>query len=154
MSKVMATLTIAIATIMALGTSSAEADDFADLRGVWTGKYLAVSPPRNADPGPRFNNAEWMLEIKEQNENVFWGKSKWRVKGRDEWNEKQATGSVSLKAAGPNLPWVNIVEVSLKPGGGVTGLIDGTLKDGKLYVNFRGLRAGTSFSAVLKKSSQ
>jgi len=149
MLKVMAALTGVIAVILALGTSWADASDFTDMRGVWTGKYLAVAPQRDNEPGPRFNDVELKLDIKEQKENVFWGTSTWRIIGRDAWNERQVTGSVSLIDPGA----VTINEVLLKPEISITGLINGAVKDGKLFVTFRGLRTGTSFSTVLKKDT-
>lgn len=138
-----ATLAIAILTI-----SSPGAEQLADMRGVWSGTYLAVSPSRENNPGPRFNKAEIVVDIKEQSENAFWGLSKWRVMGRDDWNSSEVTGSISL--IDPSA--VSILEKSSNPETGVAGLIDGTLNNGKLYINFRGLRAGTTYSTVLERS--
>ena len=138
-----AALAIAIPTI-----SSPGAEQYTDIRGVWSGTYLAVSPSRENEPGPRFNRVEMVVDIKEQSENAFWGLSKWRVVGRDDWNSSEVTGSISL--IDPSA--VSILEKSSNPETGVTGLIDGTLKGGKLYINFRSFRAGTAYSAVLERS--
>ena len=141
-------LTVAALAIAILTISSPGAEQYTDMRGVWSGTYLAVSPSRENEPGPRFNRAELELDIKEQSENAFWGSSRWRVVGRDDWNSGEVSGSTSL--SDPNA--VSIVERSSDPDIGVVGLIDGTLKDGKLYINFKGLRAGTAYSAVLERS--
>jgi len=89
-----------------------------------------------------------VVDIKEQSENAFWGLSKWRAVGRDDWNSSEVTGSISL--IDPRE--VSILEKSSNPETGVAGLIDGTLKDGKLYINFRGFRSGTAYSTVLERS--
>lgn len=141
-------LTVAALAIAMLTISSPRAEQYTDMRGVWSGTYLAVSPSRENNPGPRFNKAEIVLDIKEQSENAFWGSSKWRVVGRDAWNSSEVTGSISL--IDPNA--VSILEKSSNPETGVVGLIDGMLKGGKLYINFRGLRAGTAYSTVLERS--
>ena len=141
-------LTVTALAIAILTISSPRADQYTDMRGVWSGTYMAVSPSRENQPGPRFNRGELVVDIKEQSENAFWGTSKWRVVGRDAWNSSEVTGSVSL--VDPSA--VNILEKSSNPETGVVGLIDGTLKGGKLYINFRGFRAGTAYSTVLERS--
>lgn len=141
-------IVVAALAMTTLTISSPGAQQYTDMRGVWSGTYLAVSPSRENEPGPRFNKAEMVVEIKEQSENAFWGLNKWRVVGRDSWISSEVTGSISLSDPGA----VSIVETSLKPQVSVVGVMDGTLKDGKLYINFRGLRAGTAYSAVLERS--
>lgn len=125
------------------------ADDIPDLRGTWSGTYLAVSPSRENEPGPRYNRAELVLDIKDQSDNVFWGTSQWRVMGREQWNEAEITGSISLHDTGQ----IRILERSADPQAGTVGQFDATLLDGQLYVDFRGLRAGTVYSTVLEKSA-
>jgi len=141
-------LTAAAFAIAILTISSPRAEQYTDMRGIWSGTYLAISPSRENNPGPRFNKGELVVDIKEQSENAFWGMSKWRVVGRDAWNSSEVTGSISL--IDPSA--VSILEKSSNPETGVAGLIDGTLKGGKLYINFRGFRAGTAYSAVLERS--
>ena len=136
----------ALVTTM-LTISSLGAEPYTDMRGRWTGTYLAVSPPRQNDQGPRFNKSELMLDIKAQSENAFWGLIKWRVVGRDGWNSGEVTGSMSL--IDPSA--ITILEKSSNPQTEVIGLIDGALKDGKLYISFRGFRAGTAYSTVLER---
>ena len=136
--------------IAATTFSAAAADQIPDLRGAWSGTYLAVSPSRENELGPRYNNAELVIEIREQTENAFWGVSKWRVVGRDQWNTAEITGSVSLKDKNA----IRMLERSADPQSGVVGLFDGTLLDGKLYVDFRGFRAGTVYSTVLERSGE
>jgi len=141
-------ITIAAVAMTVLTISSPRAQQPADMRGVWNGTYLAVSPSRENEPGPRLNQGELVVDIKEQSENAFWGSSRWRVVGRDTWNSSEITGSISLIDPAA----VSILERSSDPQTGVVGLIDGTLKDGKLYIDFRGFRAGTAYSTVLERS--
>ena len=141
-------ITVAALAMTILTTSSPGAQQHTDMRGAWSGTYLAVSPSRENEPGPRFNKAELVVDIKEQSENAFWGVSRWRVVGRDGWNSSEVTGSISLIDPAA----VSIVEKSSNLQTGVVGLIDGTLKDGKLYIDFRGFRAGTAYSTVLERS--
>ena len=141
-------ITVAALAMTILTTSSPGAQQHTDMCGVWSGTYLAVSPSRENEPGPRFNKAELVVDIKEQSENAFWGVSRWRVVGRDGWNSSEVTGSISLIDPAA----VSIVEKSSNLQTGVVGLIDGTLKDGKLYIDFRGFRAGTAYSTVLERS--
>ena len=140
-------LLISVFVFSLMSINNLSAADIANLKGKWTAKYLTVSPARDVDPGPRFNNVEWELQIIKQIENVFWGTSKWRVTGRPEWNEDQVTGSVSL--VDPSM--VKILEMSREPEIRIKGVIDGTLKNDKLYVSFRGMQTGTSFSTILEK---
>lgn len=132
-----------IAAVLAVPSVASE---FPDMRGIWGATYIAVSPSRGDEPGPRFNEAEWRLEIVEQNGNAFWGFSRWRRVGRAEWNTVEATGSLSLGDPGA----VVIVEQA-PDGDGVKGLIDGRLIDGRLYISFKGTRFGTTFSTVLDR---
>lgn len=148
MTKRLAAVAGALAMTAVFSSNPAAAADFPDLRGVWTANYLAVAPSNAEHPGPRFNEAEWRVEIKQQKDNVFWGTSRWRLKGQENWNEVETTGSINLKD--PNI--ISIVEKSPNRRG-AKGVVDGTLADGKIYVNFKGVEFGVSFSTVLEKSS-
>ncbi|MEP3278594.1 MAG: hypothetical protein ABJN26_18650 [Stappiaceae bacterium] len=129
-------------------TLSASASDFPDLRGQWTGTYLAATAGKDDQPGPRFNNGEMVMDILKQQDNAFGGTNKWRVIGRDNWRTGEIMGSASLED--PNA--IAIMEKSSNPDHGVAGSFDGSLKDGKLYLTFRGLRTGTVYSTVLERT--
>ena len=147
MTKTLAAIAGALAMTVAFASQPVAAGDYPDMRGVWKATYLAVEPSRPDRKGPLFEKAEWQLEIKQQQENVFWGISKWRPVGGDKWNELEATGSLNVND--PNS--VTMVE---KPANKRTkSMIDGKLADGKIYVNYMGLAYGTSYSAVLEKAS-
>ncbi len=147
MTRYMTAGAAALATTLALGTA-ALADATPDLRGTWAGSYTTVSPSRTATGDvPRFNNAEWVLHIEKQQDNVFWGPSKWRRAASEDWTFYDATGSVSLDGSGK----IGIVESSADPTIGVNALIDARYEDGKIYADFRSLRNGTTYSTVLER---
>lgn len=148
MTKRLAAIATAFAVIVTFAPHPAATADFPDMRGVWKASYLAVAPSSRANPGPSFDKAEWELEIKEQQENVFWGVSKWRIEGREKWNDVEATGSFDLNDPSK----LNMVETAPSEPG-AKGLIDGKLDGDKIYVTFKGIEFGVSFSAILKKSS-
>ncbi|WP_170384794.1 hypothetical protein [Ruegeria atlantica] len=136
----------ALATTFTLG-AAALADPAPDLRGTWVGTYTAVQPTHyQRGNEPRFNQAEWMLDIQIQEDNVFWGPSKWRRDGDTGWNENEATGTISLDGSGR----IGITETSPMVIG-ANALIDARYEDGKIYADFRSLRNGTTYSTVLER---
>jgi len=137
----------ALATSLTLATS-AMAESLPDLRGTWTGTYTKVSPSRTATgDAPRFHQGEWALDIQQQQDNLFWGPSKWRRDASDSWTVFDATGTISLDGSGT----IGIVESSADPEIGVNALIDARYQDGKIYADFRSLRRGTTYSTVLQR---
>ena len=147
MTRFMTAGAAALATSLTLATASM-ADTMPDLRGTWTGSYTTVGPNRTTTGDvPRFNNAEWVLDIQKQQDNVFWGPSKWRPNASQDWRVMDATGTVSLDD--PNR--ISIVESSANPEIGVNALIDARYEDGKIYADFRSLRRGTTYSTVLER---
>ncbi|WP_037315465.1 hypothetical protein [Ruegeria halocynthiae] len=125
----------------------ATADNTPDLRGVWSGTHtVAALPNENSDGAPRFNQSEWVLEIKEQQDNVFWGTSKWSRTSSDRWNEGQVTGTISRDGTGS----IAMVESRVGEDRKVNGLIDATFEDGKIFADFRSLRSGITYSTVLE----
>ncbi len=148
MMKTAAAVAAVLVLIASLAPHPAVAADFPDMRGVWKATYLAVAPSSRTTKEPSFDKAEWHLEVKEQQENVFWGISKWRLEGREKWNDVEATGSFDL-----NDPSKLIMVETAPNEPGAKGLIDGKLDGDKIYVTFKGIEFGIAFSAVLKKSS-
>ncbi len=146
MTRYMTAGTAALATTLTLGTA-AMADTTPDLRGTWVGTYTTVQPT-HAQSGsePRFNQAEWMLDVQVQEDNVFWGPSLWRRDGDTAWNENEATGTISLDGSGK----IGIVETSPMVIG-ANALIDARYEDGKIFADFRSLRNGTTYSTVLER---
>ena len=145
-TSTMAALTAAAITA---STSLSYASDFADMRGTWSGTYPVAYPVASTGGEPAVQNVEWILRIDQQSDNVFWGQSKWRVMGDVDWNVDETTGSLSL--ADPSV--VHMVEISSDPAIGGKGLMEGKLSDGRLFVTFRGIPSGVSFSAVLERSN-
>ena len=142
------TLVALTAAAITASNSLSYAPDFADMRGIWSGTYPVAYPASSNGGEPTVQNVEWILKIDQQSENVFWGQSKWRIMGDVAWNVEEATGSFSL--ADPNV--VNMVEISPDPAIGGKGLMEGKLSDGRLFVTFRGIPSGVSFSAVFERS--
>ena len=138
----------ALASTLALSTH-AFADTTPDLTGVWSGSHTVVGlPNENSDGAPRFNESEWVLEIKEQQDNVFWGTSKWSRASSDRWGEAQVTGTVNQDGSGT----IAMIETRTDPERQVNGLIDATFEDGKIYADFRSLRSGIAYSTVLERA--
>ncbi|MEX0327511.1 MAG: hypothetical protein AB3N07_02215 [Ruegeria sp.] len=136
----------ALASTFAFATLAA-AETTPDLRGVWSGQHtVAALPNENSDGAPRFNQSEWVLEIKEQQDNVFWGTSKWSRTSSDSWNEGQVTGTISRDGSGS----IAMVESRIGETNQVNGLIDATFEDGKIYADFRSLNSGITYSTVLE----
>ncbi len=147
MTRYMTAGAAALATSLALGTA-AMADTTPDLRGTWTGSYTTVGPNRTTTgDAPRFNSAEWVLDIQKQKDNVFWGPSKWRPNAAQGWRVMDATGTISVD----DPTRISIVESSANPEIGVNALIDARYQDGKIYADFRSLRRGTTYSTVLER---
>ncbi|WP_420586513.1 hypothetical protein [Ruegeria sp.] len=146
MTRFMTAGAAALATSLTLATAAMA--DTPDLRGTWVGSYTAVSPSDAAiGKTPRFNSAEWVLHVEKQQDNVFWGPSKWRRNATDDWTVYEATGTVSLDGSGG----IGIVESSSDPTIGVNALIDARYEDGKIFADFRSLRSGTTYSTVLER---
>ncbi|MEM7178018.1 MAG: hypothetical protein AAF503_09965 [Pseudomonadota bacterium] len=137
----------ALAGSLALATN-AVADTAPDIRGVWSGTHtVAGLPNANSDGAPRFNEAELILDIKEQQGNAFWGTSKWSRVGSDRWGEAQVTGAITQDGSGN----IAIVESRVGPKNMVNGLINATYEDGKIYADFRSMTSGISYSTVLER---
>ncbi|NVO57233.1 hypothetical protein HW561_15680 [Rhodobacteraceae bacterium B1Z28] len=146
MTRYLTASAAALATSLSLGTA-ALADTTPDLRGKWTGTYNTVQPSHYyKGDEPRFNQAEWVVDIQKQEDNVFWGPSKWRSQDNDLWHEYEVTGSISLDGSGK----IGIVETSPLVIG-ANALIDAQYKDGMIYADFRSLRNGTTYSVVLER---
>lgn len=118
-----------------------------DLTGTWHGEYTVVVPTNARGEGPRFNQAEWKLEITEQQGNVFYGETNFRRQGSDSWNTRQVTGNISADGEGR----IGILEIGTEPPYQVTGMVDGVIDDDKIYVDFRSLNRGATYSAVLER---
>ncbi len=146
MTRIKTLSAAALASTFAFATFAA-ADSTPDLRGTWSGMHtVAALPNENSDGAPRFNQSEWVLEIKEQQDNAFWGTSKWSRTNSDRWNEGQVTGTISRDGSGS----IAMVESRVGEDRQVNGLIDATFKDGKIFADFRSLRSGITYSTVLE----
>lgn len=148
MSKLITARAAALAATLAITAGSALAEDYPDMRGEWTASYLAVAPTNANGKGPRFGQSEWTLDIQQQQENVFWGISKWRRNADTDWIVKEATGNISVSGSGA----VGMLETSPDPDIGVTSTIDGVLSGDMLTVDFRNLRTGATYSTELHRT--
>lgn len=139
----------ALAGTMAFATS-AFADTAPDLRGEWSGTHTVVGlPNKDSDGAARFTQSEWVIDIQEQQDNVFWGTSKWSREGSDTWREAQVTGSIRMDGSGT----ISMVETRDGKGNKVNALIDATIEDGKIFADVRSLRSGISYSTVMERDS-
>lgn len=141
-------LTICTAVLALALTASAGMAEV-DLTGTWQATYTAVSPTNLRGEGPRFNQAEWQLEIKEHRGNVFYGQTRWRLSGSQDWSTLQVTGNVSANGDGR----IGMLEIGNDDPYPVHSVIDGQLKDGQIVVDYRSLRTGTTYSTVLERTS-
>ena len=87
------------------------------------------------------------LHATRQEKNLFWAENRWRVDGTQDWVVEAATGTFNVF----DPTTLSIVETGPAPEGVNTGLFDGRLKDGKLYLTYRGVGDGVSFSTVLER---
>lgn len=138
----------ALTAALGLAAIAAPALAETDLTGSWHGEYTVVVPTNARGEGPRFNQAEWKLDITEQQGNVFYGETNFRRQGADSWNTRQVTGNISADGEGR----IGILEIGTEPPYEVTGVVDGVIDDDKLYVEFRSLTRGSTYSAVLEKT--
>lgn len=120
-----------------------------DLTGMWQATYTAVSPTNLRGEGPRFNEAEWRLNVTQQRGNVFYGETKWRSSTSPEWTTLQVTGNISADGEGR----IGLVEIGSDDPYQVHSMINGQIKDGQIFVDYRSLRTGTTYSAVLERIS-
>lgn len=135
-----------LAATLTLGTV-AFADALPDLRGAWVGSYTMVQPSHYyKGDQPRFDQAEWVVDIQQQQDNVFWGPSKSRSQDAGDWQEYEITGAISLDGSGQ----IGLVETSPLVIG-ANALIDARYENGKIYADFRSLRNGTTYSTVLER---
>lgn len=139
---------LALGTAAALALAAVPALADTDLTGSWAASYTAVSPTNSRGEGPRFNQAEWQLTITEQQGNVFYGQTKWRTVNSPDWTTLQVTGNISADGSGR----IGIVEIGTEEPYDVHSVIDGLLDGDRIYVDYRSIRSGATYSAVLEKS--
>ncbi len=146
MTRYMTASAAALTTAIAMGTA-ALADTTPDLRGIWAGTYTTVQPSHYyKGDQPRFNQAEWVVDIQQQQGNVFWGPSKWRGDGVEEWQDYEVTGAISLDGSG-RIGLVETAPLII----GANAVIDARYENGKIFADFRSLRNGTTYSTVLER---
>ncbi len=146
MTRYMTASAAALTTAIAMGTA-ALADTTPDLRGIWAGTYTTVQPSHYyKGDQPRFNQAEWVVDIQQQQGNVFWGPSKWRGDDVDEWQDYEVTGTISLDGSG-RIGLVETAPLII----GANAVIDARYENGKIFADFRSLRNGTTYSTVLER---
>jgi len=137
-----------VATITSVYGQSA--DNAPDMRGIWYGQHFGAYPRGHSAYPDERKLTEMELEIYKQEDNLIWAENRWRFVGDNEWNREEATGTFS--------PYDNstltIVEGGDAPGVGSTGLFDGRLVDGRLYLVYKGIGSGITFATVLAKRTR
>lgn len=120
-----------------------------DLLGSWQGAYQVVSPTNQFGPGPRIDSSEWLLNITTQEGHLFWAESNWRSEGATDWVRNEATGAIAMDGSGE----ISMLQSAPDPEVGVNAIIDATFVEGALYVRFRSLTTGATYSAILTRQA-
>lgn len=126
---------------------SAQASDYPDVTGVWSGSYKVAFPESHGHFSGEVKGVRMELHIDKQDDNLFWARNRWRLNEHEEWHVEQATGTFDLH----DPTAMSIVEISPNPEYGSTGYFSGRLVDEKMYLTYRGVGRGISFSAVLER---
>ena len=123
---------------------------FPDMRGIWHGTYHAAFPKGHSHHGEERKWIEMELEIYKQEENLIWAENRWRIVGAKQWHREQTTGAFSLN----DTSILTIVEIEDAPEIGSTGLFDCKLVHDQLFIMYKGIGNGITFSTVLKKRAK
>ena len=130
-----------------LNAGTARAAEFPNIVGTWIGSYNVAFSKGHGHYGEEKKGVQMELHIVKQDENLIWAENSWRVNETSRWHSEHTTGTFDLL----DRTKLNIVEISPKPEVGSTGFFEGRAKDGKMYLTYKGIGAGISFAAVLKR---
>jgi hypothetical protein len=137
---------LAIAWItMNAGTS--QGADFPDITGVWAGTYNAAFPKGHGWFAEEKKGIQMELHVVKQDENLIWAENRWKVNELDEWHSEYATGTFNLH----DPTTLTIVEKAPNPDYGSTGIFEGKLDGEKMYLTYKDIGGGISFSTVLER---
>ena len=128
-------------------TAAIGADEFPNVVGVWTGTFNTAFSKPNEELGQINHDAQMELNIIKQDKNLIWAKNRWRVKDYREWHNERTTGTFDLLERTK----LNIVEIASDNTFRGTGYYEGHVKDGKMYLTYKGIGKGVSFAVILKR---
>ncbi len=128
-------------------TAATGADEFPNVVGVWSGTFNTAFSKPNEELGQINHDAQMELNIVKQEKNLIWAKNRWRVKDYREWHNERTTGTFDLLERTK----LNIVEIASDNTFRGTGFYEGHVKDGKMYLTYKGIGKGVSFAVVLER---
>jgi len=134
-------------SLVILNATAIRAADFPKVIGTWAGSYNVAFSKGHGHFSEEKKGVQMELRIFKQDENLIWAENRWRVNDQSEWHSEHTTGTFDLL----DQTKLNIVEIAPKPGIGSTGFFEGRVKDGKMYLTYKGIGAGISFAAVLER---
>ncbi len=140
---------VAVLSLLVFNPSTAAigADEFPNVVGVWTGTYNVAFSKGHGHFDEENHGAQMELHVVKQDKNLIWAKNRWRVKAYREWHDEHTTGTFDLLERTK----LNIVEIAPRPDIGSTGFFEGHVKDGKMYLTYKGIGKGISFAVVLER---
>ena len=126
----------------------AQADDFPDITGKWSGSYKVAFPSGHSTHANSALDTVMELDVYKQEGNLIWVTNKWRRADADTWVTEYGTGSFDFEETDEFV----ISEEGPAPDAGVnTGSFVGEFDDGNLYLNYMGPGVGVSFAVELKR---
>ncbi len=128
-------------------TAAIGAEAFPNVIGVWTGTYDVAFSKGHGHFDEEAQGAQMELHITKQHNNLVWAKNRWRVNKHGKWHDEHTTGTFDLLERTK----LNIVEVAPTPEIGSTGVFEGHVKDGKMYLTYKGIGSGISFAVLLER---
>ena len=133
--------------LITTNTAAAAADEFPDVVGVWTGSFNTAFSKPGKELGQIDHGAQMELNIVKQDKNLIWAKLRWRVKENREWHDERMTGTFDLLERTK----LNIVEIAADNTFRGTGFYEGHVKDGKMYLTYKGIGKGISYAVALDR---
>ena len=143
---------LSVASILALifitvSAAAVSAQDYPNVKGVWTGTYKTAFLKGGKVLDGEDHGAQMELDVFKQDTNLIWAKIRWRVKANREWNEEHTTGTFDLLEPTK----LNIVQLPQNDDLRDAGFYEGHVKDGKMYLTFKGVGNGLSFAVMLER---
>lgn len=128
-------------------TAAIGADAFPNVVGVWMGTFNTAFSKPDKELGQINHGAQLELNIIKQDKNLIWAKLRWRVKENREWHDERTTGTFDLLERTK----LNIVEIAADNTFRGTGFYEGHVKDGKMYLTYKGIGKGISYAVALER---
>lgn len=147
MSGRLAAVAILVSIFITAIAGTVSAQEFPDVKGVWTGSYKSAFLKGGTVLDGEDHGAQMELDIFKQDTNLIWAKVRWRVKSYREWHEEHTTGTFDLLEPTK----LNIVQLPQNDKLHDAGFYEGHVKDGKMYLTFKGIGNGLSFAVMLAR---